>query len=296
MITAVAQYEPSIAAAILSRAAFWLEDESNPASQAVLPNEDKVRNAVISEVKHAIGVSDEDISPQILERVGNELDKETDSLIGKTDVNAVLHRLALEGEVPSDLYQIQIIPNVKSIYEKHWAETEESIRETVKSAELEQHFGPHTGENKPKLISLFLKSFTNEFPFRSFKLLVAGQRDGLLLNVHQAWRIYADQISLEGASDLVEILRRFANRYGVEFSFDGVTTKFILHANRPIGGQNNIEILPQYKLDGKGRKVDRPMNISVSHFYTPSENETFSSLTTAIDLEKYGQTLVVHGW
>lgn len=296
MIAAIAQYEPSIAAAILSRAAFWLEDENNPASKAVLPDEDSVRKAVISEVKKSIGASEEDTRPQVLEKIGNELDKETDSLIGKTDVNAVLHRLALEGDIPSDLYQIQIVPNVKSIYEKHWPETEEHIRDAVKTAELEQHFGPNSEENKPKLISLFLKSFPDKFPFRSFKLLVAGQRNGLLLNIQQAWRIYADQINLEGAADLVEILRRFADKYGVDFTFNGVATKFVLHADRPAGTESNIVILPQYKRDGKGRKVDRPINVNVTHFFSNSKNETFSSLTLAIDLDKYNQTLIEHGW
>jgi hypothetical protein len=35
-------------------------------------------------------------------------------------------------------------------------------------------------------------SYPDQYPMRSFVMLVAGQRHGVKLDVHQAWRVYPD--------------------------------------------------------------------------------------------------------
>ena len=65
-------------------------------------------------------------------------------------------------------------------------------------------------------------------------MLVAGQRDGFNLIVHQAWRIYPSRVSLAGTETPVDCLRRFADVYGAEIEVAGKRGSFFLFSDGPI--------------------------------------------------------------
>ncbi|MDM0051403.1 hypothetical protein [Variovorax sp. J22R115] len=299
MISALENLDQRTAANLLARAAFSIEYEDPIGEETPDPAYDRVLQEVIAEVRRRAGLAPDDQSPRAIELLSDVIDDELINLTGKTNVDTVLDNMAKKGEVPSDLYVLKIIDQVQDIYKRHWASEFDIISNTVKAADQEQHFGPEEHGGEPTLISLFAKSYTNKFPYRNFMMLVAGQRAGLTLHVHQAWRIYADDIDLKNAKDLVDVLRRFCERFGLEFEVNGVRGKFMLNvelANEETYVRQ-ITILPVYKNDGKGKKVEQQIRYIMSNFtnHRP-DGSVGSALTLAIDLEKYQANLTAHGW
>lgn len=226
------------------------------------------------------------------------MDRALDELSEPSDPTIVLQSLSDKGKLPSDLYGIDIVPNVADVYGKKWFPERKLIHATIKSPDQEQHFEPHPG-NDVRLLSLFSKRFPSQFPLRSFVMLVVGQRTGLTLNVTQAWRIYPDAVDLSGAHDLLDVLRRFAGVFGTDFTIDGVQGKFQLELDGPNLNRREraVVVLPVWATDGKGRKVEKPVNVLISMFNTHSkEGVVTSALTTVINLDRYRAMLSQHGW
>src|ERR1700722_18006356 len=91
------------------------------------------------------------------------------------------------------------------------------------------------------MISLFAREFKTPWPFKDFMMLVAGGREKLTLNVHQAWRLYPAFVDTRGA-DLVDILHRFADVYGIDLDIDGKKDRFFRWASRVLPAQFQVNI------------------------------------------------------
>lgn len=299
MISTVANYAPSVAAGILARAAFAIDDLVNPASAYRLAEEPSIRQAVFEEVRNFLGVARDDESAATLEKISDVIDKELDVLSSTQNSDSVLIDLAAKGEIPSDLYEVSIIPNVRQIYEEKWYAEQDLIITTIRESDQEQHFGQESDEQNPALISLFSKSYSEKIPHNSFTMLVAAKRDGMTLHVHQAWRIYEDEVKTKDAQNLIEVWRRFSNVFGIEFEVGGKKGKFIVNSNLPDDVEviRQIDVQAAFFIDGRGRRVPKPMHFLVSNFVTERPNKTVeASLTVAVDLKKYGSSLKNHGW
>jgi|GEM_PF-1494746 len=299
MISAIANFERNAALGILARAAIAAEDDRNPDAIYRFPNEKEIRTSIFDEIRHSIGIAADDMSPAAEIRIGEAIDLELFSLVGKTDADTVLRKLALNGNIPSDLYDIEIIANIKNFYHRNWLKEEALILQTIRKADQEQHFGPGEDTELPVLVSLFSKFFPDKYPARSFTMLVAGQRNGLKLVVHQSWRLYANSVSLGGVSDLVDMLRRFCDKFGLEFEVNGNRSKFMLDVklSDTEGMQRNINVLPLYGRDSKGRKIDKSMTFMVSDSkIMRNDGAMHSALTVVINLESYLADLEAHDW
>jgi hypothetical protein len=96
------------------------------------------------------------------------------------------------------------------VYRKDFPLEKDIIETTIRSPTLEQHYGAKRKPNEPVMISLFLKSFRTTWPLKNFWMIVAAQRVGLRLDVHQAWRVYSSAVKLDGAKTPIDWLRSFA--------------------------------------------------------------------------------------
>lgn len=299
MIAALQKLEPLTAIGVLARAAFSLDWDENPVAKMRLPNESIVRKAIFEEVRGNLGFAADDESPKALELLGDAIDEELTQLAGTTDNDEVLRKLAVKGEVPADLYQPVLLPVLRQVYEDHWYLAQDNIFDTIRRADQEQHFETAGSAGGTPLISLFTKEFLGKDPRNNFTMLVAAARDGLKLEVHQAWRIYHEDVFLAGASDLVDILKRFSDVFGLEFSFKGKRAKFMLEVELDETAEYSakIEIIFPITTDSKGRRKQRDSNFTLSHFVGKRANGTANAaLTVAIDLNKYLATLVAHKW
>jgi hypothetical protein len=280
MTETLAKYSPETAAGILARAALALQGEGNPAATPKVADEEAIRSAILREGRTRLGVALEDNRPEILESLGDWLDQQSDILTGPPDVQSALARLAQRGDLPSDLYQIIIVPQIEEVYARNFAFERQLIEKTVSSPDQEQHYGvPRHNANEPVLISLFLRAFRTPWPFKDFIMLVGGNRqeNGLILYVHQAWRIYPSLVDITGAGSPVEMLQRFNRVFGADIDVNGVRGRFFTFLDQPV-----TSTLPA-----------GPPKISVSQFsqHDPATGAAQSALVVATNLDLYRATL-----
>lgn len=283
MMEALTQFDNRTAAGILARAAFSLEPLPNPAANPLVDGEMRVRSKVIDSARKQLGIDERNNEAEALDKIGDYLDKEAESLIGEFNTDASVRRLIEGGSLPSDLYDIQIIENIKTDLGPRFEKEKSLIVRTVREAQRQQHYGPGDKNDlsQPRMVSLFSRNFTTPYPFKDFILLVAGHRgDNKVLHIHQAWRLYQSQVDTTGAPDLVDLLKRFSDVYGYDITVGGQTGHFFFFG--PLVKPGNIEI----------RDHGKPSSVSISSFAQVSPTgKPMSSLITAINLKKYHETL-----
>lgn len=288
MISAISKFDDITAAGLLARAALAVMDIDNPAGEPRMQNEQAVRSDLLREIRGKLGIGLDDYSQFSLEKIIQQLDDESDRLVGGVDERKTLEKLSEKGELPSDLFDVEIIDQVKSFHKKKFSHEEALILDTVKAPDQQQHFGEPVGPGEPFLISLFAKYFQNKFPLRSFTMLVAGQRYGLQLVVHQAWRVYADQVNLEGVSDLVEMLERFSDKFGAEIEVGGRKGHFFRELSFAEGEQMPPTFSVLIAEDGKVIAGNNRHFIFTCFFQVDSQTGKYlAALALAIDISRY---------
>ena len=121
MIGALETLDEKTALGILARAALALEDQGNPAAKALLDGEATLRSRILKEARHNLGIKEDDYNPETIEKLSDYLDQESDRLTGVLNTEAALKRLAARGELPSDLYKINIIENIADFHHAGFA-------------------------------------------------------------------------------------------------------------------------------------------------------------------------------
>jgi hypothetical protein len=284
MMSALQNFDKLAAAGILARAALSLAYTASPAMSTVA-NEDRVRANIIEEARNHLGLKPDDYDVDAIEKIGDFLDAEADKLISPPDVASAFKRLSERGDLPSDLYHIEIAANVKDLYGRGFAFEKKIIATTVHSPTVEQHFGLSDKPEEPALASLFAKSFRTRWPMKDFVMLVAGMREGTTLKVNQAWRIYTSRVDVAGVREPIDWLKRFTETYGAEIEINGTKAKFFnyVQISKPL--EKKIE------MGGKGK----PRQIVISDFTRWVNGKEVASLITAIDSDKYRATLKAMG-
>jgi hypothetical protein len=281
MIDALERKLGKIAAAgLMARAALSLGhvEETKGEQESIIAQ-------LIDETRNRLGISREDNAPDTLSRIADFLDSESDKLLSPTDTDLALGRLAERGDLPSDLYEINIIKNISDIYGSKFSLEKSLIETTVMDFAQEQHYGPPRKPHDPAMISLFVRSFRTKWLLKNFVMLVAAKRDGFKLHVHQAWRIYPSKVNIAGANTPVQLLQRFSDEYGAEIDINGRIGHFFLFSATPAPSAFKFNM---------GRAKER--NIVVSQFnQNDSRGRPNSALIVAIDLDKYKMTLKALG-
>jgi hypothetical protein len=216
------------AAGLMARAALSLGyvEESEGEQESVIAQ-------LLDEARNRLGINREDNEPDTLSRIADFLDSESDKLFSPANMNLALARLAERGDLPSDLYEINIIKNISDLHGKNLQLEKDLIETTIKDFTQEQHYGPPKKPHDPAMISLFVRSFRTKWLFKDFVMLVAAKRAGFKLDVHQAWRIYPPKVSIAGADTPVQLLQRFADEYGAEIDINGRMGHFFLFSDTP---------------------------------------------------------------
>jgi hypothetical protein len=151
------------------------------------------------------------------------------------------------------------------------------------------------GKDQPSLISIFAKYYRADFPRNCFTLLVAGQRNELKFDVHQVWRIHPDALPQPSYPQLIDVLRAFADVFGVDIDVDGKIGKFFLTYNKERSASINIDLAAAVR-ERQAKK--QRTSITFSHFTQDNLRGDYrqASLILAIDLDKYAGFLREHGW
>jgi hypothetical protein len=277
----VDRYDKRTAAGILARAV--LEAQTGQEYRdSIVENERALRTALIVQARAKLGFKQDDESPEVIDKIGSYLESESERLADEPRVESAFERLIARGDLPSDLYQIRIIPNIAGFFGKEYPREKTLIERTIRSPDSEQHFGAGDDTRGPRLVSLFARNFKTPFEARDFTMLVAGQRGkGQLLDVHMAWRLYPLRVDFTDATDLVELLRRFADIYGADIRLDGQRGRFFLSTSEHVPESVRVDFSNSKKMTAVTRFVQR----------NPKTGKPEAALVMAIDLDLYRATL-----
>ncbi len=275
------RYDKRTAAGILARAV--LEAQSGQGSQdSIVENERALRTALIVQARAKLGFQQGDESPEVIDKIGSYLENESERLAGEPRVALAFERLIERGDLPSDLYQIRIIPNLSHFFGKEYPREKTLIERTIRSPDSEQHFGAGDDTGGPRLVSLFARHFKTPFEARDFTMLVAGQRGkGQVLDVHMAWRLYPSRVDFSDAGDLVDLLRSFADAYGADIKLDGQKGRFFLTTSEYVPESVRVDLSNPKRMTAVTRFLQR----------NPKTGKPEGALVMAIDLDLYRTTL-----
>jgi len=290
----LSEYDNVTAAGILARAALSLEDSNNPDAATRLPNERMIRAQLLEEIRRNLGIRHTIESRSDVEMIVDALDSESEKLFAPINQAAVLDNLSKKGELPADLYEVSVDEGIDDFFGKKAENEKKLIASTVKHGDEQQHFTQkHSEHGEIPLISLYCKHFENKYPARNFTLLVTGLRNGTLMSVSNAWRLYDDVFAkTKAAPTLLDLLETFANEYGMNVSTGGETDKLILQCQIRGKIEDNVNVELE---NPSGRSKE--FKFVISHFISQAKNgQKWGSLVYAIDLNKYKRALLSHGW
>jgi hypothetical protein len=282
----LSQFDNITAAGILARTAISLSSSDNPSAAFELPDEKEVRDHLLNEIKKNLGINTFALSDSDIQRIENKLDEESDRLLDPVNEKAVLEDLSVKGELPTDLYDVKLSRETTELFGKQALDEEYLVRLTVQAADRVQHLNLDDQDfgNSP-LISIFAKYFKNKYRNRSFTMLVTGIRQGLFIHVQSAWRIYSD-LGPKLSRTLVDLLRSFADEFGIEFEIDGVKSKFF---RGPLSSIH--EAARQLRMTYRGPYV-------LAEYYKNkfSSGEVVDSMVYAVEIDRYLKKLIAYGW
>lgn len=292
MISTLSKFDAVTAAGILARAALALTDSGNPVAAETVVDEADIRRRIVSEIKARLGVDPADESEETRILVGEQLDEESDQLLGPTDDTMALTHLSERGELPGDLYDVEILPYIAEIHGKYFADERKLVEATVHAADREEHFGMPESAGDGVLMSLFAKVFASVYERKTFMMLVVGRRRGLVFEVHQAWRIYAKTDALNLTAPLIGILRAFSERFGAPVECEGKTGSFILLDEVEVGRPITTTFQTRPKLDKTGRPIGVERYVMSQFMQMRKDGKGIrGAVVNRINLEAYNEFL-----
>jgi hypothetical protein len=295
MLRSISAYDPITAAGILARTALSLQDYKRVGTQREIAQRDlEVTGQIISELRTRLGVHSDDNSEETIDKMADILDVESDALAGPVDQQAALLDLSADGNLPSDLFQVEITSDVVKVYEDKFVKERTLIEETVRSPDREQQYGAKGNPAEPAFVSIFMKRFANAYAQRSFWLIVIGRRRGMVLEVGQAWRLYPDMVDLEKVAAPLDALKLFCDKFGYDVQVGNSRARLFVFAEA-----SGTELRVSFDPDGQmhKRKPSGIYEASGNVFWTRYADDRFEiSMANCIDVTTYRSAIRKHGW
>ena len=289
MLKALSNYDEKTIAGILARTALSLTNINENVDNLYIENEKEIRNSLINEICTKYNITEEDNN--IKEELLNYIDLELSMISKNKQINEVVDGLSKNAGLPSDLYEIVVVENIKDFYKEYFSIEYKNISLTIRDPDSEYHFGEEESNSTPTNISFFMKKFHEEYHFNDYNLLVIGYRDGIKFFVHEVLRIYYDLDILEDYQSLVKYVHSFAQRFGAVMELRGEYNKFFF--------SKIVESEREIKIDMKQKNLVRNKNketeVMINDiFHITKKDRKQLSMIFAIDLVKYENYLAEH--
>ncbi|HEX3681054.1 MAG TPA: hypothetical protein VHU83_00835 [Bryobacteraceae bacterium] len=168
------------------------------------------REKLLHELRQKLKLSEDDQSPRAQAEIFDTLSSEISKYALKdSDIRQIKARLGARGDLPPGAYEIDIDPAVRGGLASRGIRPSH-IEEAVRAPDALRHLNSQTCEF---LVSLFVKRVGSGK--HAFTLFVVAQRDGYLLRVRDALRVYDADVNREHATEPLAVLRAFLNKYGL---------------------------------------------------------------------------------
>lgn len=225
MLDVLARLSQSQAAAALNAAVIQLTQD-NSGEPPVDEVDSVLVHAVIVEIaqRTKTKVGEERHRFYQLKYVSDELSR---MFLSAEASNAAAERLGARGELRPDLYKVKFPGG----FDADLQPPRESVRSAIYKAESWQHFDPwFDSKDGEEPMSLFARSMRGGRTESPMTLLVLTLRNRNTLNVVRGLQVFHDDVRFADVSAPIDILRAFAETFGISFEIaDRPRTKF-LHA------------------------------------------------------------------
>lgn len=258
--------------------------------------------AVLSEIRHRLTIREDDYSRKTQARIYAFLsDALSNAALANTDVKNIKARLGNKGELrPSD-YEIRInddvVPMLEALGTKRSHVIEAILRpdkvtHLLNNANLEVQFRP----------TISIKSIDNRNPEDRFILLIHSVRDGNTQHIGSAFRVYPSDVDLTTASEPVDVLKAFVNKYGLTFQLGVRVSKCMVDEVLEVK-RSTLALIDRKDrsaftlLDGEKGDYFLPLVDYLESQLQGSEGESLVNITLAfmVDISAYVSTLRKHG-
>jgi hypothetical protein len=225
MLAALTDVEPQTARRALSAAARWLlpnPELERPETEQNNLNE--IAKNIVKEISQQVRAPSEgERQSRVYEALSKEI---TRTLLAGTDAAAIRARVGQKGHLPVSLYQILFSPKFESRIGT-WGLKKVYVENAIRHADMIQHLFPTVQDVAHTAVtSLFVQTPETQGP--KYSVLVVCDRNGSTLIVDSAWRVYHDEVELIGAVSPLDVLTRFAQKFGNEMEIAGEKSKLIV--------------------------------------------------------------------
>ena len=241
-----------------------------------------VRLLTITEIFNRLRLSDSVNFQYAREKVLSFIGKEIRGLaLNSAHISDARKRLGQKGILPPAAYKTKFADEFLDVCEPLGI-TKKEVAQVINSPDMFEHFIPEVKTENIEAISLYAKSIFNGAD--PYSLLVDARREGDVLYVHFAIRVYHSDIDVSGIAKPTDLLREFTNKYGSEMSIGTQKGKLIL---------NEIIDTPDFLV-----MLDSPLGskmITRGSNRKLAGNKTEICLAYSVDIGVYADYLRLHG-
>jgi len=246
--------------------------------------------AVLAEIRAELGFRDGPLPPRAQAQLDDYISREIDASIFVTDDQAAkaLSRAGQHGRLSPALYKLEQ-PTVFSERFYPFGLKKKTIEAAVHSPDDFQHLMTDgVYDESREDMSLFMKRQAPSGGKDQHWLMVHTHRVGRKLVAQSAWRIYPDDVDFRTASKPVEVLKAFAEVFGVPIRVGKQEAKFV--DSESFLGEKEAQVA---MASGIGLAAD--LFLSFSHRRTETTLLTVG-IAYCIDMNKYKKAMRQRGF
>jgi len=232
MLEVLSKFSPRERERLLSRMVLDLNPDPAVEPKVPVPKEEELtRQRILKEIQPSGTPS----KHRIYSTLSNEISKSVFMQVNETEVK---QRLGQKGLLNPRLYKIGFSDFFKKETMK-FGITRSHVEDSMRSPHRVEHLmlpGNFSRADDPPTFSLYLKMPRVQRRANVFSLLVLSTRNGADQSVIAAWRVYHSEVDVSKFERPLDVLRAFAEKYGMPVTAGNRTANFILYEVIPILG------------------------------------------------------------
>ncbi len=167
----------------------------------ISPDDAAIQERILEEIKAHLRIASEE-EPDAQKALINYLSEGMSrAVLENIDLKAIEYRLGQRGALPIRSYKMKFDDDLKKS-----GVTTQRVQDAIYKADQIQHLHYSEPEQPDKNLSLFLKHHRSS-DHDSYTLLVLGRRQGSVIHVFEAWRVYHSEVDLSSARTPLDFLR-----------------------------------------------------------------------------------------
>jgi hypothetical protein len=240
---------------------------------------------LVSQIRKQLKIAETDSSEAAQQSISKFISRQIEkTLLEGADVNNLLASAGQAGRLNPSVYTVEQSRAFLDLFSK-LSIKRANVEDAVKHPDDYQHIiDDKANESNKEIISIFLRKIISAKRGNDHWLLVQTYRSGLVQSAQSAWRVFPEVVDISEAEEPIDLLRAFANAFGVEIKIGDHNGKFVESIPAKRGESPQMSFGPSADFFS-----------SVSKTETPDPNVVQIGAAYSIDLIKYSAFLASKG-